>query len=91
MGIFRAGAHGKFIHIELSQQDAIPKPLGHMGIIGRNEVFQHFGGAGCGNSPGAEIVFERHGNASQRAQVLPLCPAGIYLLGLAQCLLFLHK
>ena len=60
-------AHGKFVHREFAGHDGagVGKVFDDAGIVGRDEVGEHFAAGGGADAVGAEDVFMRHRDAVQ--------------------------
>ena len=73
------GAHGKFVHREFAGHDGagVGKVFNDAGIVGRDEVGEHFAAGGGTDAVGAEDVFVRHRDTVQRAEGLAFGAAGV--------------
>ncbi len=67
-GIFRGGPHGKFIHIDLADQDGTGglELFNDRSIVWRDKIFQNPGGTGGPDTLSADEVLDGQGNACQR-------------------------
>ena len=91
-GIFRRGAHRKFVHIETPENDGTGFfQIGNDGrIVGRNKIFEHFRRAGTFLPGNGDIVFDGDGNAVERAECRSRSTAGVGGVGLRERVGFVH-
>ena len=68
--ILRRGTHGEFVEVRFPDQDraVAPETFDHVGVVGRREVLEDFGGAGGRKIGGADVVLHGDGHAGEAAE-----------------------
>lgn len=82
-GVFARTAHREFVHVGAADENGVggAKLRDDRGVVGRDELFEHPGGAGGRFADGAEDILDRDGKAREEPERLAAGTAVVDALG----------